>query len=777
MTESFVHQALAGDAETTDAWLAPDTECGALIAALDWSTSPLGDIAGWPASLRTAVSIAMRSPAATMVMWGAAGVMLYNDAFIAIAGARHPSTFGMPVREGWPEVADFSDNVLRVVLSGSALSYTAQPLTLMRNGVVERVTLNLDYMPVFDEDGRPAGVFSVNTEIADAATARNRQQIAEAALIGARDRARDVLENMIEGFVLFDHGFRVIDINSAALRFDELTRDDVIGRTHLEIWPGMATSALGAMCATVMRERTPAALEYHFHRPDGREHWLDMRAYPVAEGLALFYRDVTDRRQAQEAATAAAGRLQLALAAGAIVGTWVWDDQAKLIVTDHRCAQTFGLDPERCSSGVLLEYLTAAIHPDDQSQATLDIAAALGTGGAYRSQYRAAQSGDAYRWIESNGTLERDSAGVPTRFAGVLVDIDDRRAAEAERDRATALLATFAEAVPGVVFAKDRAGRLIFANNGTAGAVGKPLSACIGRTDDEFLDDKDEAARIIATDRRIMETGIGEQVQEPVRHADGTEAVWYSTKEAMRDAAGTIIGLVGSSVDITARVTAERALAEALETADTLLHEVNHRVKNSLQIVTSLLMLQARQAKDPALTQALLEARGRISVIASMHQRLYSTSQHDRVDFGEYVGDMVVETIASLGSNGRIVIETRIEPGIVVVLNHAVSLALVVTELVINAIKYGFPGNRSGTICVSLVRRGTDIVLTVADDGIGLPAEFDAGAGTSLGMKIVTALVRQVRGKLTVRSANLPAIEADCTGTVFEIDIPTAGNV
>ena len=169
MTESFVHQARAGDAETMDAWLARDTECGALIAALDWSTSPLGDIADWPASLRTAVSIAMRSPAATMVMWGAAGVMLYNDAFIAIAGARHPSTFGMPVREGWPEVADFSDNVLRVVLSGSALSYTAQPLTLMRNGVVERVTLNLDYMPVFDEDGRPAGVFSVNTEIADAA--------------------------------------------------------------------------------------------------------------------------------------------------------------------------------------------------------------------------------------------------------------------------------------------------------------------------------------------------------------------------------------------------------------------------------------------------------------------------------------------------------------------------------------------------------------------------------------------------------------------------------
>ena len=95
--------------------------------------------------------------------------------------------------------------------------------------------------------------------------------------------------------------------------------------------------------------------------------------------------------------------------------------------------------------------------------------------------------------------------------------------------------------------------------------------------------------------------------------------MWLSTKAPLRDDAGNVIGLVSSTVDITARIRAERAFEEALKTSNVLLHEVNHRVKNALQIVTSLLMLQVRQAEDPILRQGLMEARGHIAVIAGMH--------------------------------------------------------------------------------------------------------------------------------------------------------------
>ena len=197
-----------------------------------------------------------------------------------------------------------------------------------------------------------------------------------------------------------------------------------------------------------------------------------------------------------------------------------------------------------------------------------------------------------------------------------------------------------------------------------------------------------------------------------------------------------------------------------------LLHEVNHRVKNSLQLVTSLLMLQAGQAKDPQLRQALMEARGRLSVVAAMHQRLYSTSQHDRVDFGDYLRDMAGETLRSLDANGRIEMSVDVEAGIILPLTQAVPLALVVSELVTNAVKYAFAGREKGHLSVTLRCNPKSARIGVADDGVGLPEGFDPKRSGGLGMKIVTSLVRQVRGELTLENAE--------PGTRALIEVPLA---
>jgi hypothetical protein len=94
-------------------------EMGALIGSRDWSAAGLGPISGWPQSLKTTVGILLRSPVPIVLLWGPDGIMIYNDAYSAFAEGRHPVLFGSKVREGWPEVADFNDNVMRVGLSGS----------------------------------------------------------------------------------------------------------------------------------------------------------------------------------------------------------------------------------------------------------------------------------------------------------------------------------------------------------------------------------------------------------------------------------------------------------------------------------------------------------------------------------------------------------------------------------------------------------------------------------------------------------------------------------
>lgn len=157
------------------AFLPSDGETSRLIASYDWGATALGPIAAWPQSLKTAVGLIVHSPVPIVMLWGVDGYMIYNDAYSVFAGARHPGVLGMKVRQAWPEVADFNDNVMKVGLSGGTLAYKDQELTLYRNGVPEKVWMNLDYSPVMDESGRPGGVIAIVVETTERVRADRRR--------------------------------------------------------------------------------------------------------------------------------------------------------------------------------------------------------------------------------------------------------------------------------------------------------------------------------------------------------------------------------------------------------------------------------------------------------------------------------------------------------------------------------------------------------------------------------------------------------------------------
>ena len=128
---------------------------GALLREHDWSRTALGPLETWPQSLRTTVGLILHSVVPIVLLWGEDGIMIYNDAYSVFAGGRHPALFGSKVREGWPEVADFNDNVMKVGLAGGTLAYQDQELTLYRTGRAEQVWMNLDYSPVARRAGQP----------------------------------------------------------------------------------------------------------------------------------------------------------------------------------------------------------------------------------------------------------------------------------------------------------------------------------------------------------------------------------------------------------------------------------------------------------------------------------------------------------------------------------------------------------------------------------------------------------------------------------------------
>jgi PAS domain S-box-containing protein len=165
-----------------EAWPLPAGcgELGDLVRNHDWAQTPLGPIAGWPQCLIFAVSTVLLSPVPIVLLWGEDGIMIYNDAYSGFAGGRHPQLLGSKVREGWPEVADFNDNVMRVGLAGGTLSYRDQELTLHRYGRPEQVWMNLDYSPVFDAGGQPAGVIAIVVESTERVLTERRLRASEA---------------------------------------------------------------------------------------------------------------------------------------------------------------------------------------------------------------------------------------------------------------------------------------------------------------------------------------------------------------------------------------------------------------------------------------------------------------------------------------------------------------------------------------------------------------------------------------------------------------------
>ena len=160
----FLSSAMTSTKPSGHRLLADGSALGQLIEQFDWSATPLGPINSWSGPLKTTIGLILRSPVPIVTLWGEQGIMIYNDAYSAFAGSRHPRLLGLPVREAWPEVADFNDNVMKVGLAGKTLCYQNQELTLWRSRGPEQVWLNLDYSPIVDERGVPIGVMAIVVE-------------------------------------------------------------------------------------------------------------------------------------------------------------------------------------------------------------------------------------------------------------------------------------------------------------------------------------------------------------------------------------------------------------------------------------------------------------------------------------------------------------------------------------------------------------------------------------------------------------------------------------
>jgi PAS domain S-box-containing protein len=334
-------------------------------------------------------------------------------------------------------------------------------------------------------------------------------------------------------------------------------------------------------------------------------------------------------------------------------------------------------------------------------------------------------------------------------YLGIQRDMTERKMAEQTVKLSEEKFRAVAEAIPAqVVIFQDN--KFVYVN---------PYSEIItGYSTDEML--KMNFWDLVHADYSDIakERGLDRQQGKSVPDNYEMKIITKSGEEKWINYSARIINfngkraVIGTSTDITEKKIADEALKKSLREKEILLKEIHHRVKNNLQIVTSLLKLQSSYVKDESVKRLFQESQNRVHSMSLIHQKLYQTKDLSHIEFKDYIETVVTHLQHSFGLlEDRVNISIDVQ-NIVMSIDNAIPAGLVINELVSNSLKHAFPEGRKGSIYINLAydEFNREYWLVVRDNGIGIPSDFDIKSTSSFGLKLVSTLVNQMSGMLEI---------------------------
>jgi PAS domain S-box-containing protein len=316
------------------------------------------------------------------------------------------------------------------------------------------------------------------------------------------------------------------------------------------------------------------------------------------------------------------------------------------------------------------------------------------------------------------------------------------------------------EALNDAVFTLDADARFAFGNAAGARLTGYRLEELLGRSFMDLVAPEDLPELVGRFRRAIAGEAIPPHVQAEMIRKDGVRVpIELSMANLVLD--GRVVGRVGVARDITERRRAEEQIKASLQEKEVLLKEVHHRVKNNLQIISSLLNLQSKYINNPHALQMFIDSQNRVKSMAVIHEILFQSRDIAKIDFAEYIKTISVQLFRSYGAYSKKIALVINVKDIMLDVDTAIPCGLIVTELVSNSLKYAFIDGREGRISIDFSKDHLDILrLIVSDDGVGFHENIAVENMESLGLKLVVALVKQLAG----------IVEIDHThGTTFTI--------
>ncbi|NMO08459.1 PAS domain S-box protein [Methanobacterium subterraneum] len=735
---------------------------------------------------------------------------------------------------------------------------------------------NYSFGPIRDKEGEITGSVVVARDITEIKESEKRLRESE-------KKYRHALDNMMEGCQLIDYDWRYIYVNDAATRHARVVKEDLDGRSMMEVYPGIGESEMFKILESAMKKRTSHHLEIYFTFPDGTGQWFELSVFPVPEGIFILSFDIDDRKNLEIKLMESEQKFKTVADFTYDWEYWVspngdllyvspscerisgytpeeFIEEPKLLVKiihpddkklflkhendfnemrvggeiefriirkdgeeiwiSHNCQPVFNEEGEflgqRASnedinerhlaiqqieeseeqlrfitdnmsdvvgqinsegiityfspsikqftgfnpSDVLGKGLSDLVHPDDQEIVSGVIQQAIITRQPVTIEYQVKKSDGSYLWVEALGKAVYDAEGNFESLVFNSRDITDRKNAEKELKHSEEKYRHVVETAAEGITLFDRKGTVIETNLKTLELLGFEKDEVVGRNLIQMIPSiKIDAKEVLGAFKDILMGKSLKKTEWGFINKKGHQKfakVHYSPMKKE----GKIIGIALILEDITELKLREKSLENSLDEKEVLLREIHHRVKNNMQIISSLLNLQRSYVQEDETRNVLKDSQSRVKSMAMIHEKLYMSRDLSHINFKDYTEKLVSDIFYTYGiKKGTIEAIFKVED-IEMNMETAIPLGLIINELVTNSLKFAFPEMDEGSVTVEMKTSNGDHTLIIADNGIGVPENFNFKKTESLGLQLVNSLVHQIDGEITLERSH---------GTEFKI--------
>jgi len=431
-----------------------------------------------------------------------------------------------------------------------------------------------------------------------------------------------------------------------------------------------------------------------------------------------------------------------------VVGVYVHDLTGQFLDANDTALAWFGYTREEIGMLNISDFLDEA----QMQTAQASIEEILRTGyNSFPNQYQVTSRDGRVLWLEIEASLLYND-GKPYAIHGIAHDITERKQAEIALRESEQKFRSITEQVRDVIFITDLHGTITYISPSSAAVFGCPAADMLNQRFPAFLAERDIPLALAEFEHTLRTAQTTNDLCLNMKRQDGTEVVG-ELRAAQIYQNGAVCGTIGVIRDVTERQRAEEQIRAALQEKEVLLKEIHHRVKNNLQVISSLLNLQASLLEDEHSRSLFQESQYRVKTMALIHEKLYQSESLRTIGFQEYVRSLASDLYASyhpLSGTVELVIDVA---DIHLDIDTAIPCGLIINELVSNALKHAFPGG-TGTMTITMAEQSEGVyTLMISDDGIGIPEDLDIETSGTLGLQLVKGLVEeQLEGTLDLQS-------------------------